>query len=1045
MNLLRRRYLISLFYLLVLTLGVTAWMNIPMELAPEIQLPTITVTHLWGSTSPEVMEQEVTRKVEQVATRLRDIETVTSITSEGLSRVTITFRKYAPVDFRSVELQEYLFGIRDLLPQSLVQQPITRSVPRELSDMQTFMTWSINGDLPQRGLLEIAEKQIRLPLMGLPGLSEVELQGVREPALSVVFNTFLLEQLGFRPNEIMGWVRQNLEWRSAGFTDLGEGRFTMMVPPQFNNVEDIERMPLKLKDSDRQIRLGDIAKVEMRDYPARQVKRINGSPALTISFEKEGGADALSLATEIRDRMEVIKSELPDGVHIRLEQDNTERLRKQLDELQLQSIYSILSVFLVLLIFIRRFRAPFVILGSIVFSILISVSVLHLIGVTINLLTLAGLTVAIGMIIDNAVVVFEYINPGLPAGRDARIEHLRNTLHKAYVPVLGSTLTTVGIFIPLLFAMEEVRMFLVPLALALSFTLIASVLVSLTWIPYALVWLVPPSVQENTTAHGNRFHPMKFITQKVSLTRILFYRNKLRWVLTLALIAAIGIPTFTITEPTWESDSWIRTITKPYFQNKRDVDKWIGGITNQFFSKTFFGEPWSQSQGERIFISINTPQGTPLDEIDKIARNFETVATPYSHAFEYFETTVSEQFGARMIFYVKDEYLIQPDPYMLYSEMAYLAARTGNSRISVSGLGESYFSGGGSFSQGSIQLAGYSYTELEATAQQLQKRLEQNRRVSNVDINQTSFFSRGDLQQYFLKFDESQIVSKGMNRGNVLEALQVDINPENISGRVEFQGQRVFLMGIGERRNQYWMDFRDRPRNFNDSYFTMAEIAELDKRDILSEIRREDQSYSRSISYDFAGPSQMANNFREGVLEQFPFPIGTSFVERNFWSFGQDEQRQNMLFVMLMALLSVWMIVSALLERWRDPFVVILAVPLALLGVMSGILFHELNFGQGAIAGMLLSVGVVVNNSILLIHDKDHYRKLGIWGIRSWTHVYKNRIRAILITTLTTLAGLAPLIIIGSDPFWKDLAVVVCWGLGFSTILILLFAGMWGK
>src|SRR5690606_14155556 len=111
------------------------------------------------------------------------------------------------------------------------------------------------------------------------------------------------------------------------------------------------------------------------------------------------------------------------------------------------------------------------------------------------------------------------------------------------------------------------------------------------------------------------------------------------------------------------------------------------------------------------------------------------------------------------------------------------------------------------------------------------------------------------------------------------EALQVDINPENISGRVEFQGQHVFLMGIGERSNQYWMDFRDRPRNYNDTYFTMAEIGELDKRDILSEIRREDQSYSRSIAYDFAGPYQMANNFREGILEQFPFPIGTSFVE----------------------------------------------------------------------------------------------------------------------------------------------------------------------
>jgi multidrug efflux pump subunit AcrB len=1020
-------------------------MSIPMELAPNIQLPTITISHSWGSTSPEVMEQEVTRKVEQVASRLRDVEKISSITSEGLSRVTITFRKDAPVEFRTVEIQEYLFAIREALPQSLVQSPISRSVPQELSDMTTFMTWSIHADLPPRALLELAERTIRLPLMGLDGLSEINLQGVREPALSVVFDMFMLEQLELSPQQLLGQVRQNLQWRSAGFSDTGAGRYTIMVPPQFVHTQDIEQMPIKLADSERQIRLGDVAKVELQDYPDRQIKRINGNAALTVIFEKESGADALILANEIRERMGQIQNELPEGVELRMEQDNTERLRKQLDELQLQSIYSILSVFIVLLAFIRRFRAPFIILGSIVFSILISVTILFLMNITINVLTLAGITVAIGMIIDNAVVVFEYVNPGLPAGRDERIDHMRENLGKAVVPVLGSTLTTVGIFIPLLFAMEEVRMFLVPLAQSLSFTLLASVLVSLTWIPYSIIWLVPPSVKEIKNQNSKLPKWIKYIRSKLSLVRIFHYRRKLRWIFTIALIIAIGIPTFTITEPTWDGESWSRTLTKPYFENKREVDKWIGGITYQFFNKTYFGEPWGGSQGERIFVSINTPQGTPLEEIDKIARNFELISEPYRQAFEYFETTISEQFGARLIFHVKDDQLTQPEPYILYAELAYLAARTGNSRISVSGLGENYFSGGGSFSQGNIRLKGYSYTGLEETAELLQTRLERNRRVENVDINQTGFFSRGDLQQYFLQLDESQIVSKGMNRRNVLDVLQVDINPENIQGRVEFQGQRMYLMGVGQRKNQYWMDFRDRPRNFESTFFTMAEIAELEKRDILSEIRREDQSYSRTIAYDFMGPPQMANNFRETILEQFPFPIGITFEDNGFWSFAQSEQRKNMLFIMLMALLSVWMIVSALLERWRDPFVVIMAVPLALLGVMSGVLFHELNFGQGAIAGTLLSVGVVVNNAILLIHDKDELRKLGVWGFRSWAHVYKNRFRAILITTLTTIAGLIPLIVVGTDPFWNDLAVVVCWGLGFSTILILTFAGMWGK
>jgi multidrug efflux pump subunit AcrB len=255
----------------------------------------------------------------------------------------------------------------------------------------------------------------------------------------------------------------------------------------------------------------------------------------------------------------------------------------------------------------------------------------------------------------------------------------------------------------------------------------------------------------------------------------------------------------------------------------------------------------------------------------------------------------------------------------------------------------------------------------------------------------------------------------------------------------------MYLMGVGERSNQYWMDFQDRPRRFNDTQFSMGEIATLDKRKVLNEIRRENQSYSRSIAYEFLGPAQMATNFRQEVLENFPFPIGVRVIDQSFWGFGQSEQRANMIWILMMALVSVWMIVSALLNKWRDPLVVILAVPLALLGVMTGVLYHEMSFAMGAIAGTLLSTGVVVNNAILLIHEKERFRKLGVWGLRSWAYVYRNRFRAILITSLTTIAGLLPMILFGTDPMWSHLAIVVSWGLGFSTLLLLLFAGIWGR
>ncbi|TVQ08914.1 MAG: efflux RND transporter permease subunit [Balneolaceae bacterium] len=1047
MPLFRRRYLISLFYLMVVTAGVSAWMNISMESAPTIELPSVTVSYNWGSTSPEIMEQEVTRKVEQLAYRLRDVEKVQSITREGASTVTIEFASQAPVEFRVLELREALFSMQDALPASLSQPRINRRIPQELRETQTFIVYSVSGDRPVNELLEFTRRNIQTPLMGMAGLADIDIRGANDPVLAVVFDTEKLERLTISSTMVMSQVRDKLGWRSAGYTDLSTERYSLMVPPQFSTTADIENMRIQVPGSSRILRLGELARVRVQDYPAKSLKRINGSPAITLFFQKEAGADALSLARDIHRQIDELKATFPAGIHVRLERDGTEKLREQLSELQMQSLLSLLSVFLILLVFIRRFRAPFIILGSILFSILLSLFALFLIGYTLNILTLAGLTVALGMIIDNAVVVFEQANPGLPSGREARLEHIRRQLPRAIVPVIGSTLTTVGIFIPLMFAMEELRVFLAPLAVALTFTLLASVLISLTWIPYALVWLVPKSQSEALMSRKGKPPVSRFIRGLIPTSlRFFYWRHRMRWLVYPALIAAIGIPLFAIPEPDREQDSLWQKITSPYFENRNNIDPWVGGVTYRFFKETYFGSPWRRTFGESITVSIRTPQGTPIDEIDKIARNFETIAAPYSESLIYFETDVSEYSGARIVFHIKDDYLMRPEPYILYAEAAYLAARTGNTGISVSGLGDSFGTGFmGSSSNFSISLFGYSYDELYDMAADLQRRLETNRRVDNVDINRTGFFSRGDLYQYKLSFDPDMLASKGLNRSQLIAALQLDINPENTFGRIEFNDQTMYLMGISDGASSYWDDFRQLKRRSGGMMFNVEEVATLGKERVMSDIRREDQSYQRVVGFDFRGPYRMGSGFVEQVLETFPRPIGTRVQFGTGWSFGRTEQTRNLLFVLALALFSVWMIVSALLEKWRDPLVVILAVPLSLLGVMSGVLWHNINFDQGAIAGTLLAVGVVVNNSILLMHEKDRQRQLGIFGFRSWRNVYKSKMRPVLITTLTTIGGLIPLILLGSSEFWSDLAIVVTWGLGFSTVLILLLIGIWER
>ena len=1038
----RRKYLISLSYMAIAIVGVVAWMNIPLEMAPDLRLPSVTVNYNWGTTSPEVVEQEITRRVESVATRLRNVDQIRSVSNEGRSRVTITFEKDTPLEYRILELQEYLFGLTDELPPQVRQPRINRSIPQELQEQETFMAYSISGDRSKRELYRYAEEQIRLRLLGFPGLADIEIRGAEDPALTVRFNSPLIERYGLRSEEILQEVSQKLNWQSSGFIEQSGSRLSMLIPPRFESVEDIRAMRIKLPNSSRQVRLDELAHVDIEDYPVKSLKRLNGNPALSMTFVRESGSDAIRLAERVRAEMEQIQSVMPADVTLQLERDSTEDLRRQFGDLQYQSMFSLLSVFLILLIFIRRFRAPFIILGSVIFSLMMSLGILFFMNYTLNVLTLAGLTVALGMIIDNAVVVFEQLNPKLPQTLKDRLNHVREELPYTLVPVFGSTLTTVGIFIPLFFAMEELQLFLVPLAIALTLTLISSVIVALTWIPYSLIWLVPSSAQKVERS----------LKKKLSralnrlLVRLFYYRHKARWAFYILLIAVFGIPIFAIDEPDWDDTAWPE-FTRAYFDSRSDIDPKIGGLTYKFFNETYFGTPWGRSQGESIFINIRTPQGTPMEEIDKMARNFEETARPYAHAFEYFETNVSEFSGAQMRFYIKDEYLFESEPYQFYFDAQFLAARTGNSGISVSGLGDGFSTGFGGGSMGRrISLRGFSYDELLLLAEDIAARMKRNPRVQEVDIHASGGWRSPDMFQYVLDLDDEKLTLRELDRRAVLDAIQLDINPENIRGRVDMNGERLYLMGLSQVQSNYEEDFINRARQSDQIFFTVDDIATLSREKTLSQIIREDQSYQRTISVDFLGPPRLATSYIESVLDEVPVPVGASIqFGGGFFSWGQSEQLHNYMLLLFLTILSVWMIVSALLESWRDPLVVILAIPLSFIGVMMGALYHDINFDQGAIAGTLLAVGVVVNNSILLIHEKQRCRSLGIHGFRSWIRVYRNKMRAVMITSLTTIGGLIPLVVIGANEFWNDLAIVVIWGLAISLTLIILLMGIWEK
>lgn len=531
------------------------------------------------------------------------------------------------------------------------------------------------------------------------------------------------------------------------------------------------------------------------------------------------------------------------------------------------------------------------------------------------------------------------------------------------------------------------------------------------------------------------------------ILRSIVFRNKLRWVLVIVLIGVIGLPLFVIETPDdWENTHWPQ-FTQVYFDNRDDIDPLIGGLTYKFTKETYFGSPWRRDTEEKISVYIRSPQGTPLSEIDKIVSNYEEIAEPYTDAFSYYEAQLSEDFGAYITFSVKNEYLSEVAPYYFLFEAIYLASQTGNFAVSVSGLNQNHSTGfGGGSSSQRITLTGYAYNELYDLAREIQRRLEKNRRVREVDINNSSYFSRDDFYQFNLELNDKKMLASGLNRREVLNALSMDINPENSFGKVEFEGQEMYLIGRTESTRLYEEDLMERMRRGDRSNFDLETYGSIKKEKALTEIRRVDQSYERVVTFNFLGNYRMAQDFTEAMLEEVPVPVGAKIkYGYSGFSFDDDAQTKNLWLIALLSILSVWMIVSALLESWTGPLFVILAIPFSAIGIMLGTLTNDLSFDRGAIAGALLCVGVVVNNAILLIHQRKLEIRNGIDGLRAWYYVFRQKMRPILITTTTTVVGLLPMVIFGTDEFWQNLAIVVIWGLLFSTALLFIFSGLWDR
>jgi HAE1 family hydrophobic/amphiphilic exporter-1 len=918
------------------------------------------------------------------------------------------------MDFARLELAERIATLEEDLPPDADRVVVEQYVPEEFQEQnQPFIRYTFTGPYTLEALRRHVDDIVAPEIAQVDGVGVVRVSGGRERRLEIHLDENQIAALGLDPWTVRQRIQELDLVREAGVIRQGSSERTITIVNRPGSAEDVRNAVLTSAGG-TPVRVGDIASVHDTYEEARRYSRINGRPAVTFVVTKETGANTVRAADGVKTRIAALERLNPYGTQLILEDDESEDIREQLTDLRTRALFSALVIFLVLLAFLRSFRSAALIFATIAFSVLIALNLIYFGALTLNLLTLMGLAMGFGLIVDNAIVVLENVYRRWQRGERPE-EAAERGAREVVLPILASTATTLIVFVPFVYLQGELRIYYVPLAIVVALTLVASLFVAFTFIPAlaARVLRFRGRAPRMAEAGGGAGEAAPEEIRRPLYVR--FYAD------------VVG---FTVRHPWFSAMVTAAIFGGSYYLFDRYVSTW-----------TVWGGGW----GARTYVSIyvNLPRGASLDRTDQLVQFFEAKLDQVPEVEKY--TAEVWENGAYMEVTFPDSLENTQIPVAIKEQMyAYSHSFTG-AEVRVYGYGPSFYGGGSSPPNYAITVLGYNYERVRDIAEDLGRRLSRLSRVQEVDTNASSRrFTRDRASEYTVTVDRDRLARHDLTVEALVARLQAAVGGNARLGRLKLGGEEVqYQVKLEDNEDMDVLELTETLIDTPDGRrIRLGEVITVAARDVLSRIRRENQQYERTVAYEFRGPQRLGDLYHERVIESTEVPPGYT-VEKGEarWWIGEEDRAQIWM-VVAIALLLVYMVTAALFESLLQPLCVIFTVPMALIGVYLIFFYTEASFTREAYIGVIMMFGIVVNNAILLVDHVNGIR-LGEPGLPFQEAIVKGtleRVRPILMTTTTTVLGLLPLVLFGEaagSNIWDALALVLIGGLLSSTLFVL--------
>lgn len=1058
----KRPVAIAMFTFAVLLFGMVSLGRLSVNLLPELAYPTLTIRTDYEGAAPGEVEQLVSKPIEETIGTVKGVRSVRSISRPGQSDVVLEFAWGTAMDFASLEVREKL---------DILQLPLDVEKPRLMRfnpSLDPILRYGLSlepssvSTAAMKNMRVYAEQQIKRQLESIEGVASVKIGGALENEIQVLVDQRRLSQLNISVNDVINRLKEENINASGGRIDNGNQAFLVRTLNQFTSFEQIGQLYVANRNG-KSLQLKDVAQITNTYKERDAISRFDGREGAEIAIYKEGDANSVEVARLVSVALERIGEQLPSAYDLNKVYDQSEFIKQAIDDVKSSAVIGGILAMLILYLFLREFWATFIISVSIPLSVIATFNLMYANDISLNIMSLGGIALAVGLLVDNSIVVLENIDKhkrrskGLMANRKAAAEGTKEVSGA----IVASTLTTLAVFVPLIFVEGIAGQLFSDQAMTVSFALLASLIVALTVIPALATKsnaqdsfdTVPELEPSTNVVPTGRKKILYYVLQtfKFPFKLIFVFVPKYLSILVIGLWRLISKGCHVVFKPlTLLFTVCFSALEKAYRSSLQFAlrARWfvlataIAAATVAFLLIPRLGMELipRMSQGE-FYVEVNLPAGGRVQHTDALLEDLASytetlpqVARTYSLAGTGSLVSAAPSQGGDhwgKLNIVLTPGSTQTDEQMVKESLReFLSKRAGVQ--SQFGYPELF-----TFAAPiQIVIQGYDLTQLQRFSDDLQSKLQQNDRFA--DVTNSLRVGNPELK---IDFNHAALARLNLDAATASNLVSAKIGGE-VATQYSLQDRKVdILVKSAQTQRDEISDIGQIIINPGaDQPIPLHAVANVYLSNGPSEITRVGQQRVALIEANLRfGDLNQAVVEAQNIIDSLSLPLSLKAEIA-----GQSEDMQqsfdSLLLALALAVFMVYLVMASQFESLGHPLLILFAIPLAIAGAIYGLLITNTPVSVVVFIGLIMLCGIVVNNAIVLIDRINQLREQGQAKQAAIVEAANNRLRPIVMTTLTTILGLLPMAIGFGEgaEIRTPMAITVIFGLLFSSLLTLI-------